>query len=122
MNNKSRRPVVNTIASLLMLILIATAYAVSPFISTARADPADLVGLWIGNGTYDAGANANTQPFGIVLSISSTGKDTFSGVLTEPAYQTKVHLSNITFDGTTVTFTDTSYVSGNEIQLNCTYT
>src|SRR5437879_7362907 len=117
MSTKTRRSVGTTIAQLLVLVLIATAYAVSPFISSARADPMDLVGTWVGQGTYDK----RPETFDMTLSISSGPGNSFSGFLTENVYHTKVNVSG-TFDESTFTFTDTSYVSGNEIQLNCTYT
>jgi hypothetical protein len=121
MSSKTRRSVGTTVAHLLVLMLIATAYAVSPFIGSAKADPDGLVGTWVGQGTYNTGVPANTPPFDMTLSISAGPGNSFSGFLTENVYQTKVNVSG-TLDGSTFNFTDTSYVSGNEILLNCNYT
>ncbi len=73
-------------------------------------------GTWQGQGTYNDGR----PPFDMTLMITVNG-NSFSGTLREDMYNTTVNI-NGTINGDTFSFTDTSYVSGNQITLGTTYT
>jgi|GEM_PF-5634283 CHAP domain len=76
-------------------------------------------GTWQGQGQ---GICLNTScQFDMTLTITAINSNSFSGTLRENVYNTTVNISG-TINGNTISFTDTSYVSGNQMQLGCTYT
>ena len=73
-------------------------------------------GTWQGQGRFNDGRS----PFDMTLTTTVNGSS-FSGTLRENVYNTTVNITGTTH-GDTISFTDPSYVSGNQIQLGCTYT
>jgi hypothetical protein len=73
-------------------------------------------GTWQGQGTYNDGR----PPFDMTLMITVNG-NSFSGTLRENMYNTTVNIIGA-INGDTFSFTDPTYVSGNQITLGTTYT
>jgi len=109
------------VGGVLLIVYFVVGINVVPTHAATKILP-DIGNTWQGQGTYNNGQAS----FDMILTIASDDGSTFSGNLHEKVYNSTVaingSIANASDSGSTITFTDPSSVSGNQIQLNCTYT